>query len=249
MYNTITKNQWLKKLQISPTAVPDIFVIHGSMFFNKRVKEIKKFLNSSQVVPDLPIVLGKLEKQKVGISVAYGGPMASEFAHIFSVLGTKVIIQTGTFGGLKSELMPGDCCIPKAVFPGDDASGYYTTKKTVALPTNGQLRNILAEKLQSAGVSYCSGNVFTTAAMLAESERDLQSLQRQGYCGIDLETAAVIAVARSFKIPAAAMLRMGENLALHQNNITDKIAAGATTNIALWHIAITAGIEYVSRNK
>lgn len=249
MYNNITKNQWLQKLQIPATAVPDVFVIHGSMLFNRRVREIKKFLGSSHVVQNLPIVLGKFKRQRVGVAVAYGGSMASEFTHIFSVLGVKVIVQTGTFGSLLPELMPGSCCIPNAAFPGDGASRYYTTKKTVLLHANGQLNTLLAQKLRSNNISFCSEKIFTTAAMLAESKRNIQLLQKQGYCGIDLETAAVFAVAQSFKVPTAALLRLSENLALHQNNVTTVITTATTTNVTLWHMALTAGIEYVGRDK
>lgn len=249
MYNTITKNQWLKKLQMSPTAVPDVFVIHGSMLFNKRVKEIQRFLHQSHVIKNLPVVLGKFKQKKVGIAVAYGGSMASEFAHIFSVLGTKVIIQTGTFGGLTSKLKPGDCCIPNAAFPGDGASQYYITKKTALLYTNGQLNKLLAQQLRSENISFCSEKIFTTAAMLAESEQNIKLLQEQGYCGIDLETAATLAVTQSFKVSCATLLRMGENLSLNQNNVTAPIPKTQVTNHVLWHTALAAGVEYVGRNK
>jgi uridine phosphorylase len=51
--------------------------------------------------------------------------MASEIVHIFGILGTRAVIQTGNCGALADGLVAGDLFVPTEAFCGEGAAQYY----------------------------------------------------------------------------------------------------------------------------
>jgi hypothetical protein len=67
----------------------------------------------------------KHPRRLVGFACVYGAPMASEIVHIFGILGTRAVIQTGNCGALADGLVAGDLFVPTEAFCGEGAAQYY----------------------------------------------------------------------------------------------------------------------------
>ena len=54
--------------------------------------------------------------------------------------------------------------------------------------------------------------MVTVQAALAETKEDIERWHKQGYLGVDMESATMFAVSNSFNIPSAALLYVADNL-------------------------------------
>ena len=85
--------------------------------------------------------------------------MASEVTHVFGRLGTKLVIQTGTCGGLAENLLPGDLLRISSAYCGEGAAQYYLPhRKTICASV---------ELLKDLNIPAHIGRVYTTSALFA----------------------------------------------------------------------------------
>jgi uridine phosphorylase len=170
--------------------------------------------------------------------------MASEIVHIFGALGTRAVIQTGNCGALADELRAGDLFIPTEAFCGEGAAQYYKPngQRATAFPNF-----VDSETCKRHGVEHFHGGViYTTAALLAEGEEDVERWYQQGFSAVDMETATTFAVAEYFGMLRAAILyafdnpRQREHLLL---NDTEKDVRRDRANRAVRELAFALAIE------
>lgn len=60
-------------------------------------------------------------------------------------------------------------------------------------------------------LSIHSGKIFTTSALLAEGDREIEMWHNEGYSAVDMETSATFAVAEYFGMRRVALLCVGDN--------------------------------------
>jgi len=212
VYKNFGKKDWLEKLAISENEIPDGLLLYGIMNVNKGKQ---CFEECSGVKLELWLMHNiyrfNFNDRKIALAITYGSPMTSELVHIFSVLGTKVFVQIGSFGGLKPNMHVGDILLPNYAIRADGASDWYLAKETIPTATK-ELLDWLHRELHLRKVSHRVGEIFTTTAMLAETPLIIQSWSDNGYYGVDLETATTFAVAEHFGTKRAAILYLGDNI-------------------------------------
>jgi len=166
---------------------------------------------------------GIINNKRVLFAISYGGSIASEFVHIGAILGAKITIHTGSFGALKKGMKHNDLLIPDSCFPGDGSSNWYMRDEGSISPSL-EVNDWIERKLKGNGVNSYGGKLFTTSAMLGETWRDVMRWNKEGYSGVDLETATVFAVAKHFKIKSGAILHLSDNLIEKQTmfDLTDE---------------------------
>lgn len=155
-------------------------------------------------------ISGERKGKKIAVAVCYGPAMASEVANIFCHLGIKTIIVTGTFGGLKKGVEVGDIFVIEEALRYEGSSDWYLSidKKVYA---SKNLTKDFIEALNKEGIKYHLGNIVTVSSILGTQKTPLDFSGKA--IGVDLETAAVFAVAETFRIPAASILVASDNLA------------------------------------
>jgi len=210
MYQEQTKKDWMKWWKLSEKDIPDGLILFGNWSTHKYYKQWKKILKNSRFVQE-HILLGEYNGLKIAFAVTYGPAMASELVHIFGLMGTPVVVQTGSFGGLKKGLRVGDIFVPKEATKGESVSDWYLSKNQKSDASNDLIRYVIDE-CKKLKLRCITGNVFTTSAMLAEKWSDVLRWNKQGFTGVDLEASATLAVAKHFKMKRIVMYSLADNL-------------------------------------
>ena len=113
MLKELTREDWLSLLAIPEEMIPEVLVLRGTRNLNRHYERYKQFFHDVFEV-DSPnsvfedVFIGYCNKTPVGYASVYGDCMASEVTHLFGVLGTRLVIQTGCCGALKEGIAPGD---------------------------------------------------------------------------------------------------------------------------------------------
>ena len=214
MLKDLTRGDWLRYLKIPEERVPAALVLRGTRNLKSQYRSYQKhFTNvlelggSTGILED--IFIGDLDGYPVAYASVYGAPMASEVVHVFGVLGTPLVVQTGCCGALGDAMMAGDLFIATEAHCGEGASQYYEPGgKTVtasidlqAWMTSGQLEE----------VAHHRGRIYTTSAVLAEGMDDIERWHRAGFSAVDMETAATFAVAQYFNMDRVSILFVFDN--------------------------------------
>ncbi len=215
MLKETTREEWLSILGLPPENVPEVIILRGTRNLKMQYElhkpmfqEIFEICSPNGLVED--VFIGKIQGKTVGYASVYGAPMASEVTHIFGVLGTKLVIQTGCCGALHEGILAGDILCPTSAYMGDGASQYYL-ERTGDVDASGWL----IEKIgagRHGGTRLYTGPIFTTSALLAEGENEIDDWRKKGYFGVDMETASTFAVAKYFGVDRISLLYVFDEL-------------------------------------
>lgn len=151
-----------------------------------------------------------LKAFQLGTHQLYGAPMASEVTHVFGVLGTSLVIQTGCCGALGNGFLAGDLIYATSAYCGEGASQYYLKEVSIVDASDDLLKNIKKEKLNKI-IKAHMGPIFTTSVLFAEGKKELENWYNKGYVAVDMETASTFAVARYFRMKRASILFAFDN--------------------------------------
>lgn len=144
--------------------------------------------------------------------------MASEITHVFGVLGTSLVIQTGCCSALADETLAGDIICATSAGCGEGAAQYYLPQKN-EIPASPEPAELVSKE-KISGVAFHKGPIWTTSALLAEGIAEIQGWSNKGYIAVDMETASTFAVAEYFKMQRISLLfvfdnpRQGEHILL-----------------------------------
>lgn len=159
-----------------------------------------------------PILEFRLNGKCYWFVIAYGGALLSEYLHLACMFGSKKNILLGTCGGLKHGANSLEFIVPDWSFAEESSAKGYQPDTGHRYKSNTSLSGALADALAQQGHTVHRGPTVTYQAMLGETWEDIQKWSTQGYVGVEMEAATVFAVSNHFGVPAAALLRIGDNL-------------------------------------
>lgn len=214
MLSELTCKEWQEALEIPDERLPQSLILRGTRNLRANAEKYRALLDDpvdlcppNALFED--VVLGNLRGVPVAYASVYGAAMASEITHLFGVLGARRVILTGCCGAIAPGLLPGDLvCATFARAAEGAAHCYLPYRHRVA--ASGELVNAIPVEA-ALPVSLHRGSVWTTAALLAESEADLRAWRQQEYAAVDMETATVYAVAEYFGMQRLALLFVFDN--------------------------------------
>jgi purine-nucleoside phosphorylase len=207
MLKELTGNDWLSLLQIPEKMIPKVLILRGTRNLKYNYSKHKTYfkdifeINSPNNIFE-DVFIGFHNNIPVGYASVYGDTMASEITHVFGVLGTSLVIQTGCCGGLDENINPGDIINKK--------KEVEASTDLFRLVPDAQLRTWPSHK----------GPIWTTSALLAEGMEEIRDWHMKGYIAVDMETAATFATAEYFKMDHVSFLfafdnpRQGEHILL-----------------------------------
>ncbi|MEA2015116.1 MAG: hypothetical protein U9O59_00090 [Actinomycetota bacterium] len=210
MLKDLSKAEWISILGIPEDIIPEVLILRGTRNLRKQYERHMDFfsdvfeVNSPNDVTE-DVFIGNIEGVNIGYASVYGAPMASEVVHIFGVLGTSLVIQTGCCGALSKELITGDLVYATSAYRGEGVSQYYYRGSSV-IDASSNLLEIIKKESLNQEVKVYSGPVFTTSALFAEGRKELEKWCKKGYIAVDMETAATFAVAEYFKMKRFSIL-------------------------------------------
>ena len=214
MLKELTKTEWLSLLNLPEDKVPKILVLRGTRNLKTNyAKHSTLFENIVEIGSPNGIfedvLVGDHKDICVGYASVYGDAMASEITHLFGVLGTSLVIQTGCCGALSNGIYSGDIVCATSARCGEGASQYYLPHKHEVNASLDQMDLIV--KAQRPHVTLHKGPIWTTSALLAEGEAEIQNWSDQGYVAVDMETASTFAVAEYFGMHHLSLLFVFDN--------------------------------------
>lgn len=214
MLKDLKREDWLSILNIPEERIPLTLVLRGTRNLKSYYQEYCQYFTNilevgtpNGILED--VFIGDLNGYPVAYASVYGAPMASEVVHVFGVLGTRLIIQTGCCGALADGIEAGDLFNATEAFCGEGASQYYEPGgKTVTASLD--LREWVATE-RFADAKFHTGRIFTTSALFAEGMKEVEAWFRAGFSAVDMETAATFAVARYFGMDRTSILYAFDN--------------------------------------
>ncbi len=213
MLRDLTRNDWLNILGTPRERIPRVLLVRGTrdlrryyQAYRSACTDVLDLGDENSVLADL--FAGYYSGIPIAYASVYGPSMASEVTHVFGMLGTPLVVQLGNCGALAEELATGDLFIATEAYCGEGAAQYYIgPRKTVTTRIDPAVQRVLATP---QSVPCHRGRIFTTAALFAEGDRDLEECSNQGFHAVDMETATTFAVAEHFGMDRLSILiRLG----------------------------------------
>ena len=202
-------------LSIEAFRVPEIVVMVYNKSELQRLVEITKatvmnWLFSSDLYP---LYRGRVEKQEIGLVFpGWGAPTVAARMEELIACGAKIILASGAVGAFQPKIEVADYIIPTEAIRGEGTSQYYLPKKA-KVTADLKIVKVFEEACEEIKVKFFTGQVWTTDAIYREMKSQVKRLQRQGVLGVEMETAAIYAVAKFRKIQAGCLLRVSDSLA------------------------------------
>lgn len=209
-YYSVPKDQWQSFLRISPEDVPETLIIQGAIDYPRYLERRGELLDDVKTgwMPNL--IVGRHDGRTIAYGVCFGGPIASQFAHIYCKLGTKKVVLIGICGGLQADIDLGDVVVSEKVLSLDGSARLYKQAKR-HVDFDGALCESAKGELEKRGLNAHVGKTVSYYDILLEEEEDLKDLCRSGYIGVEMEGAAIGAVAQHFSTPALSMFIVADN--------------------------------------
>jgi len=252
MLKDLTREDWLSILKIPEDRIPTALILRGTrnlksyyQVYRQYFTDILEIGTPNGILED--VFIGRLNGYSIAYASIYGAPMASEVVHVFGVLGTRLVVQTGNFGALADEIVAGDLFLATEAFCGDGASQYYQPgAKTVTASIDPREWMALPKE-----TNLHTGRIYTTSALFAEGMEDIESWFRAGFSAVDMETATTFAVAKYFDMDRTSILyafdnpRQSEHILLDDAEKNERRRQG---NMQMIEIALGLIRTYSSRS-
>jgi uridine phosphorylase len=151
-----------------------------------------------------------------GAPVALAGPMlgAPQAVLVMEkliVLGVRRIVAFGWCGSLQPQVRIGDVVLPNGAVSDEGTSRQYPVAAGRAGPSTELLQRLL-QGLQGNFDGVHQGMIWSTDAPYRETVGKVLDYQQQGVLAVDMEVAALFAVAHFRNIELAAVLAVSDEL-------------------------------------
>lgn len=244
MLKDLTRKDWLSILNIPERRVPLVLLVRGTrnlkhwyQLCQQSFTNVLEVGTPNGVLDDL--FIADLGPHPVAYASVYGASMASEIVHVFGVLGTRLVIQIGNCGALADDINAGDLFTASEAYCGEGASQYYVPGETTVPASLDPGEWISSERLKK--VTLHRGRIYTTGALFAEGEDDIETWFRSGCSAVDLETAATFAVAKHFGMDRTSVVyafdnpRQKQHILLNDAERTERRSKG---NVLMMELAL-----------
>lgn len=219
MYKTFTAADYKKYMKLPEDYEIAGFMIYGTyrnypyVQFEESLKRLGHEYKKSELEHEFfkSVAEFEVEGKKYWLTTAYGGAILSEFLHLAGLFGSRKNILLGSCGGLKKGASNRDILVPEWSFAEESSAKLYQPEAKNHYAADEALSKKLTAEL-SKNHTVHPGATVTCQAMMAETWEDIQHWSEQGFIGVEMEAATVFAASSYFNVPAAAILRIDDNL-------------------------------------
>lgn len=139
-----------------------------------------------------------------------GAAAAATVLEEMAVRGVRNFITFGACGSLRDELPIGSTVLPTFAYPDDGTSRHYGAPRRPK--PNPALLAAVRGACQRLDLPYRAGGVWTTDAPYRESRARARALVKAGVIAVDMEAAAMYAVARFRGVRIASLMVVSDEL-------------------------------------
>lgn len=199
-------------------------------------KRIKGFLGEFKLL--------KRTSGKVALSTGFGigAPVVAGLTDEFAALGVEKFVLIGMAGGLQPGLQTGSLVISTSAIRGEGVSRHYLPPGEM-VESDSELVQGIGQILTKQNHTLHRGTVWTTDAPFRELRRDVLEFQKRGVLAVDMESVAMLAVARAINLSGVAMFAIADQLSGGEWRMADDLRP-AQKGLA---ILFEAALEYLSQ--
>ncbi len=204
------RDRWMDLLDLGEDEVPRLLVLEGTWWRQRALDTRLPLLEEVRELGMPDLWHGWYGGVPVAYCPAYGAARAVEPVHVLGIVGTTNVVQIGSCGSLQPDVVTGDIVLPERATIGEGASQYYGGTD-VAEANAGRVARAAA--LFAARDTYVHrGLTVTTSALLQQPPELLSRWAEAGHLAVDMETSAVFSAARAFRMRAASLLFVWDEL-------------------------------------
>lgn len=200
---------------IKPRDVPNHCVI---CFFQDVIERVVKEHRAQVIVPnrweDGPHPLYEINYQGQRLAFFHpgvGAPLAAGLLEEVIAYGCRKFIVCGGCGVLDRDLAVGHLIIVDSAIR-DEGTSYHYLPAGREVSANPLAIAALREALESLGLPYRVGKTWTTDAPYRETISKIQQRRAEGCLAVEMEAAALLAVAEFRKVLLGQVLYAGDDL-------------------------------------
>lgn len=195
---------WRSVLGLSADEEPVSVVVEGTWWREKRTQARLARLTAVRELGVPDVFIGAWAGRKLLYACPYGAPRTAEIVQIAVLAGARLAIQIGSCGIVGSGIRPGDVIVPDRALGLDGVTGHYADDPLSAATSTWIER--ASEGLRNHAITTHSGPTVTWPTLFNQPVDQVRAWQRDGYFGVDMETAATLAVAGRFGADGISML-------------------------------------------
>lgn len=204
---------WWQVTGLAPDEVPEVVVLEGTWWRRDREAQRLRLLDDVRELDAPDWYWGTYHGHPVVYACMYGAARAVEPVVILGQLGTKVVVQIGSCGGIQPGARTGDLLIPDTVAIEEGVSRWYHARTAVS--ATPALVAAAIEAAERRGIRTLRGLSVTEDTLLGVRPTD-DSLERwrgAGYVGVDMETSAVFSAAQYMDMQRLSLIHIWDELA------------------------------------
>lgn len=138
-----------------------------------------------------------------------GAPIVAAKMEEFISWGVQQFISIGTAGSLQKKVAIGDAILcDKAIR--DEGTSHHYIPPTKYIHAPRRMTNKLQELLKSDNVPHHIGCSWTTDSFYRQTAEEVEHYQKEGVLSVEMEAAALFAVAHYHKVDLAAMFTISD---------------------------------------
>ena len=141
-----------------------------------------------------------------------GAPAAAVMLEELIAFGARRFVSVGTAGSLRADLSPGSLVLCDSAFRDEGTSYHYLPGGGPVFPSEEMTKRLSAE-LERGGLIYRKGPTWTTDAIYRETPEEVLMHSGKGALVVEMEAAALFAVARFRSALIASCFSVSDTLA------------------------------------
>ena len=203
-----------ERLDVPPVAVPCFFLdVIQKVCVDGRARVLTQLRSAHGVHPVFEVNWG--ERRITVYHPGVGSPLAAVFLEELIETGCRTFVAVGGAGGLVPELTVGYVVVPTAAVRDEGTSYHYLPAGREVEPTPRVVAAI-EKVLQAHHVPFVTGKVWTTDAPYRETRGKAARRVAEGCLAVDMEAAALFAVARFRDAEFGQILAAADDLSQEQ---------------------------------
>lgn len=193
-------------------APPEGAVICLQRGLPERLRRRVRLQRLGRLMGDLYAVRATNGRVVVLTGFGLGAPIVAAQAEELIALGATRLVSVALSGGIQADLAPGTIVVVESAIRDEGTSHHYLPRRR-DVAADPKLTETLATALAAGGGDVRIGRTWSTDAPYRETREEAISYQAEGVLTVDMEMAALLAVAEARGVAAAGVLVVGDSLA------------------------------------
>ncbi|MCA9408744.1 MAG: hypothetical protein KC733_08640 [Candidatus Omnitrophica bacterium] len=238
----MTGKDLMGMVQLRPQDIGKYAIVPGP---KERLDAINKFLENpikNFSFMEYTMYTGDLNGTKV--TTINGGRFSADTAITTEILcnaQAQNMIRVGSCGSLSEDVKIGDLVVVDSAVCGEGVTPYYVSDPNFEPQADKKLSDQLFEQAQASGFKVHRGKAWSTDAILRETREVVGKAVDRGAIAVDMVTSVFLTICGQYKIPAAVILAVSDNV------ITGEMGFMDTNYYMAEHTMLTIATDLVKK--